>query len=225
MKKVLDGLKLKQDIIGAYIFHAKGGVAAKNMPDDFTDTRLTAIAEKIIKLFSSGLKKLKDVPEVSLVYEESIVTICEITDHYYLIILFLPYAEPGLVPMVLQPAIDELKSLIVKGRREDARKPEKSENRLSESFDEKNPAIDSERLMASSAMASVLKELQVTLTKVVGPIAKIIFMDSLKVWIATDHPDLSTIPNLLDILRREINDPEKFNTYRKEIMPHVWMGS
>ena len=225
MKKVLDKLKLKQDIIGAYVFHVKGGVSAKNMPDDFTDTRLTAIAEKIVKIFSSGLKGLQDVSEVSLIYEESIVTVCKITDHYYLIILSVPDAKRILLPMVLQSAMDELKSLIVNDRREDEIKPEKSGNRLSESFDENNPEIDSERLMASGSMAKVLQELQIALTKVIGPIAGIIFMDSLKEWTATDHPDPSTIPNLLDILCKEINDPEKFNIYRKEIMPHVSMGS
>ena len=94
-----------------------------------------------------------------------------------------------------------------------------------EAFDKNNPAIDPERLMVSGSMAKVLQKLQITLTKVIGPIAKIIFMDSLKEWIATDHPDLSTIPHLVDILYKEINDPEKFNTYRKEITPHVWMGS
>jgi len=94
-----------------------------------------------------------------------------------------------------------------------------------ESFDKSNPAIDSERLMISGSMAKVLQELQFTLAKVIGPIAKIIFMDSLKEWIATDHPDLSTIPNLVDIVCREINDPEKFNIYRKKITPHVRMGS
>ncbi len=225
MENVLHELNLKQDIIGAYVFHVNGGVLAKNMPDDFTEPGLTAIAETIVEIYTSGLKRFQDASEMSLVYEQSTITICEIKDHAYLLILSVPDAKLSLLPMVLQPAMNELTSLIMNNRREDALQPGTSGNHLSSPPDSNNPAIVSERLMASGSMANVLQELQISLTKIIGPIAGIIFMDSLKEWTATDHPDLSTIPNLLDILREEINDPEKFNIYRKEIMPHVWMGS
>ncbi|MFO7559269.1 MAG: hypothetical protein R6X10_10605 [Desulfobacterales bacterium] len=224
MEKVLHELNTKQDIIGAYVFHADNGVLAKNMPDDFTDPGLTAIAETIVEIYASGLKRFQDASEVSLVYEQSIITICEIKDHVYLLVLSAANAKLSLLPMVLQPVMNELTSLLENNRREDALQPGTSGNHLSSPSDSNNPAIVSERLMASGSMANILQELQISLTKIIGPIAGIIFMDSLKEWTATDHPDLSTIPNLLDILREEINDPEKFNSYRKEIMPHVWMG-
>jgi len=222
MEKVLDGLRSKPDIIGAYVFHVNSGVTAKNIPDDFTDIRLTAIAEKGVKIFSSEIKMLPDVSEVSLVYEETTVTICSITDRNYLILLSAPDVRSSLLHMVLQPAVDELKYLIANASGKNAPKPEKLKMRVTEPADENTSLIDSEQLMAAGSMAKLLKELQVTLVKVVGPIAKIIFLDSVKEWMATDHPDLSTIPNLLGILSREINDPEKFNIYRKKIMSRVW---
>jgi len=55
------------------------------------------------------------------------------------------------------------------------------------------------------------------LVKIMGPIAEIVFTDSLDSWMTSGEPSTSSIPLLLDILDSEIGDPEKITKYREMI--------
>ena len=80
-------------------------------------------------------------------------------------------------------------------------------------------------LLNAGPMAGSLQGMQTSLAKVIGPIAKVVFIEALEQWIDTDKPGFSTLSNLVKILRKEINDPEKFNAYQKRIMQYIWVDN
>ena len=47
------------------------------------------------------------------------------------------------------------------------------------------------------------------------------FMDALHEWLESNEPVPSSLPHLVKILGREINDPDKTNDYKKLIRSHM----
>ncbi len=222
MEQILSELKTVTGVIGAYIYNAREGVSAKNVPAVFKDTKLAKMGRLLIKIYSAGQMSFSNLSEASLFYEESIVTIREIGNEFYLIVLFDPSAKITMLTMAINLVMEELSQGISEKVKSDNIEPVTDQDVLPEINNEK---LQPEELLNSGPMAGSLQGMQSALAKVMGPIAKIIFMDALKEWIIVDQPDFSSISNLVNILRKEINDPEKFNIYQKKITQYIWVDN
>ena len=61
--------------------------------------------------------------------------------------------------------------------------------------------------------------MQAALFKITGPMARILFQDAVREWIKSWEQSESSLPALIEILTREINDPDKEQQYVKMISP------
>ncbi len=57
--------------------------------------------------------------------------------------------------------------------------------------------------------------------KVMGPIAKIVFIDSLYKWLNNDQPSIANLPQLIEYLCDELNDPDKANSYKQIVSSYL----
>jgi CheY-like chemotaxis protein len=87
----------------------------------------------------------------------------------------------------------------------------------SQQLDEIPELFTVEQLLESSPLSGILSKMKDALVKIMGPIAEIVFTDSLDSWMTSGEPSTSSIPLLLDILDSEIGDPEKITKYREMI--------
>lgn len=241
MEKLLEKLNQTQGIMGSYALSIKKGVIANQMPPVFTSTKLMTIGKLLIKIYLAGKMSIKKMSEISLFYQESVITIREIADQTYVVVLYDPSMRMNHLSTSLNLIMSDLKQLagqyaptdIPRIKHNIPQEPERKfkskleiEHILEDAVEENESVIiDPDTLISSGPMAGVLQEMQTALTKVIGPIAPVLFTVSLKEWIATDRPDFSTIQGLVDILRKEINDSEKFDTYHKKITPYIWVNN
>lgn len=241
MERLLEKLNQTQGIMGSYVLNMKKGVIANKMPPVFTSSKLLAIGKLLIKIYLAGKMSIKEISEITLFYQESVITIRETANQTYVVVLYDPSMRMNHLSTALNMIMGDLRQLA--GRyapvdlprikkdipQEPERKP-KSKPEIKHIFEEaaeenESAMIDPDTLISSGPMAGVLQEMQTALTKVIGPIAPVLFTVSLKEWIATDHPDFSTIQGLVDILQKEINDSEKFDAYHKKITPYIWVNN
>ncbi len=82
--------------------------------------------------------------------------------------------------------------------------------------------ITAEQLLDSDPMAETLHKMKEALGKIMGPIAELVFTDSLNSWIETGQPSPSSLPSLLIILDNEINDPEKVTKYHEMVDSFIY---
>jgi len=239
MEKLLEKLNRTEGIMGSYVLSLKKRVIANKMPPVFTGTKLLDIGRLLAKIYLAGKMSIRDISEITLFYQESVITIREISEQMYLVVMYDPAMRMNHLFTSVNMIVTDLKQLADQTAAADSphaeqKKPAEPETRPSTgiddfpeiAMDEKDPVIiDPDTLISSGPMAGVLQEMQTALTKVIGPIAPILFTAALKEWIATDQPDFSTIQGLVDILRKEINDPERFDTYRKNITPYIWVNN
>ena len=241
MERLLEKLNQTQGIMGSYVLNMKKGVIANKMPPVFTSSKLLTIGKLLIKIYLAGKMSIKEISEITLFYQESVITIRETAYQTYVVVLYDPSMRMNHLSTSLNMIMGDLRQLagqyapaelprIKKDIPKESERKPKSKTEIKHIFEdaaEENESvmIDPDTLISSGPMAGVLQEMQTALTKVIGPIAPVLFTVSLKEWIATDRPDFSTIQGLVDILQKEINDAEKFDAYHKKITPYIWVNN
>jgi len=241
MERLLEKLNQTQGIMGSYVLNMKKGVIANKMPPVFTSSKLLTIGKLLTKIYLAGKMSIKEISEITLFYQESVITIRETAYQTYVVVLYDPSMRMNHLSTSLNMIMRDLRQLagqyapaelprIKKDIPKESERKPKSKTEIKHIFEdaaEENESvmIDPDTLISSGPMAGVLQEMQTALTKVIGPIAPVLFTVSLKEWIATDRPDFSTIQGLVDILQKEINDAEKFDAYHKKITPYIWVNN
>ncbi|MDM8536385.1 hypothetical protein QUF70_06495 [Desulfobacterales bacterium HSG17] len=218
MNKILDEIKSIPGMIGGFIFNSQKGIRASNLPMIFKEDRLQKIAGMLIKMYSNGRTNFSDILEISIYYDESVLIIRDIGDSTYLIILCDPSINENLLTMSLNLVMGDLKK-----QKEPHEKISISESGKNKNIGPKNE-INGENLLNEGPMSEKLKGMQTALAKIVGPMAKIIFIDALDEWVKIEQPGFSSINTLVKILGREIGDPEKTIYYRNLIEPYMADG-
>ncbi|WP_022665837.1 DUF4388 domain-containing protein [Desulfospira joergensenii] len=74
-----------------------------------------------------------------------------------------------------------------------------------------------EEMLSRGPLSERLQEMQAALYKTAGPMAKILFRDAVREWIRVEDPSESSLPALIEIVVRGINDPDKKQIYMKMI--------
>jgi hypothetical protein len=72
-------------------------------------------------------------------------------------------------------------------------------------------------LIEKSPLASYLQGMQTTLSKFMGPMAKVIFVECVEKWLQDNQPVKTALPHLVDIVAAEIGDPAKTTEYRQKV--------
>ena len=72
-------------------------------------------------------------------------------------------------------------------------------------------------LIDKGPLASYLQEMQTTLAKFMGPMAKVIFLECVEKWLQDHQPVKTALPQLVDIVAAEIGDPAKTSDYRQRV--------
>jgi hypothetical protein len=211
MNQVLEDIKAIPGVVGGFIFNARSGIAANNLPPVFRETKLITIGKAGSKMYASGKSSFSDVTEISLYYEESIVIVREIADGLFLVMICDPSLNINLLNMSVKLIMDEFK-VPAAGDVQAAGNKEAS-------VQEKKVTV--EELLQGGPLADALNGMRTSLAKVLGPMAKIIFIDAVNVWLKDNKPSFSTLGNLVEVLNKEISDPQKINFYKQQILPYL----
>lgn len=229
MEHVLDEFKSVQGVTGAYIYNAKGLILANNLPAMFKEAKLLIIGKVLAKLYSAGGLTFPDITDVFLSYEESIVIVREIADKSYLIILSEPTLNMNLVTLTMNLTKDDLKVAIqnvppapsLQSASSPAPRPAAPAQHIIAEEPPKARKTTAKELMENGPLATPLQGMQAALAKIMGPMAKIIFVESVEKWQAICLPSFNNLPKLMEILALEIMDPEKVGHYKELVMPIV----
>jgi hypothetical protein len=78
-------------------------------------------------------------------------------------------------------------------------------------------AASPEDLMNSGPLSGPLGTMQTALYKVIGPMAKLVFMDAIEQWSAIDTPCMESLPLLTHIVLGEIGDAGLANGFKERL--------
>ncbi len=217
MNTVLNEIKSIPGIVGGFFFDATQGVQFSDLPPIFKDENLNKIGKVLDKMYGMSQSGLTNISDLFLYYEESTIIIRQIGKTSYLVVISDPQLNQNLLIMTMNMNEDELKAM---GKKFD--EANEKNIMLSPAVEAVEPPVETvsaEDIIKNSPVSDQLQNMETALFKIVGPMAKIIFREAVQEWLQSQDPSESSIPMLLDILSKEINDPEKEQQYADLISP------
>ena len=208
MQALLEELHNVNGVIGSYLFSCRNGVLSNTLPSLFRSEKLQALGRMLAKIHAAGRANFPDLAEGTLAFEEIVLVFRETAPETFLVVVAEPGYNGNLLGMALNTACAELGQTAGSDSVGAAASPGKT-------------APDLDRLLAGGPLAAPLAAMQTLLAKVMGPIAPIIFRETVEEWLTRHPPARSTLPALFDLLAREIGEPDKIQTYRQLITPHL----
>lgn len=217
MQHFLDELKSIPGVVGASIYRPKQGSLCHNLPSLFKVDRLNEIGKHLVKIHAAGRYHFPDLTEILVNYEEATLLYRQLPGGDFLITVCDPGVNFNLLTMSMNLALEDFKGVA-------STIPEPPPATASESApaDEKpipvvlpvvskvNPAA----LREAGPLAEPLQTMLHLLTKIMGPMAMIVFDEAVITWASRQPPAPSKLNALLDVLCEEIGDQDKAGRYR-----------
>lgn len=217
MNTVLNEIKSIPGIVGGFFFDATQGVQFSNLPPIFKDENLDKIGKVLDKMYGMSQSGLTNISDLFLYYDESTIIIRKIGKTSYLVVISAPQLNQNLLIMNMNMNEDALKAMGLKF--DEANEKNIMLSPAVEAVEPPVETVSAEDIINNSFVSDQLQDMETALFKIVGPMAKIIFREAVQEWIQSQNPSESSIPMLLDILSKEINDPEKEQQYADLISP------
>jgi predicted regulator of Ras-like GTPase activity (Roadblock/LC7/MglB family) len=221
MKELLEEIQTIPGIIGGFFFSSRSGVEASSLPAVFKERKLLNIGKMLAKIYGSGRINFPDISEITLYYEESLVIAREIGDSVFLIILCDASLNLNLLTMTLNLIVEDLPRIRADRASQEPVAAEIPSRPSAEPGKKNGLPRNARQLMESSAISEQLDAMKKQLSKIMGPMSQIIFMDALEEWVAQEAPSASGLSSLVRILNREIDDPDKAGRYEKLVNPYL----
>ena len=222
MQQLIDDLKSIPGVIGAFVYHPSEGVRSNNLPPLFKNERISEMAKGLMKITAAGRHNFHDLSEIFLCYEESSILCRQLTGSNFLVVVCDPEINFNVVNMSLNLAMEEVNSRIAA--------QELKSTPIAKTAPAAPPVVapaaPPQPVVAAAVPATatpspagnISHELEVmaqNLSKFLGPMARIIFDDTVDLWSQGRTPSKSDLPALLDSLCQEIGDPDKSKHYRE----------
>lgn len=223
MKEIIDEIKTVPGIIGACVFSPLSGIVANNLPAIFKEQRLLAMGKMMTKFILAGRKTFSDLTETSIFYEESALIIRELFGGTYLLVMAEPGFNASLLTMTLNLSLSDMDNLSSQSASFVTTPiPAQPVSQVTPQATGKKMNLD-EMLMLPD-LGTPLGAMQTLLAKVIGPMAQIIFRESVEDWSAKHSVSHETLPALVKILNLEIGDEDKIAKFEQLISAHLSPG-
>lgn len=217
MQTVLKEITTTPGVIGVFLFNSNEGITLNSMPDFFSANELAEIGRVLVKIHATGCLNIDDVHETTVTYEEAVFIVRAAANNIFLIVMFEPSLSQDLLTMSLNMAMQDLKKIAG-----DQHETKVTTDEISPvPVPDKSNRIMAEELLVkgSGPLREKLVKMEAGLIKVMGPMAKIVFVDSLYQWLNSSQPSTTTLPDLAAIVGAELNEPEKAAAYKTLVAP------
>lgn len=214
MEQLIADLKSIPGVIGAAGYRSKQGITHSNLPALFKTEKLDVVAKHLIKINSAGRLNFPDLGEVLINYEEAVILCRQVNGDEFLTVICDPSINLNLLAMSANLAVEEY---------EQGRRSAPTETAAPAAAPPSAPApqpsaaagkVDIDALRGNGPLAAPLQVMEELLSKVMGPMATIVFADALEIWCKSSQPTAATMPKLLEIICQEFGDDDKARDYR-----------
>jgi len=210
MNDLLQEIKLLPGVIGSSV-HINGEEKIfSDLPKVFQG-KTADIGRSLERLFK--LRQGRDINFIEVRFDESLMLMRPVDRESSLITICEAGANFPLVNMTSSMLIGELRKAV-----EAVRRGEEEKQETAAPQPEKPAAkADVNEIMHKGPLAPVMEKLGNALALAIGPISDMVMKDTVKEWAAGGAADESRIPELVDMLCREIDDSELEKEFRQQV--------
>ncbi len=195
--KLSDIIASLPEVDGGFLYSAEKGIYSNQTDGIGDDDSLLQVSVKLNKVISMLAIHFHDVGSLQVSFKDLILFGILFEDNQWLFLFHHPSLSPGMVKMTVQMALNIEQD-------EDDDFFQEAEESPAESTEKKESLVDV-LLNDESELQGPLRQIQEELARHIGPVAELVFVDAIEKW-SELSPSLETLPKLLTILEREIDD-------------------
>lgn len=202
------------EVLGGFLYHPQKGIYSKQTAALASDDSLQEIGLKLTKIVSMISVHFQDTGDIRVCFKDLILYGTRIDEGGWLFLLHHPSLSPGMLKMTVQMALN-----IEPDPSLPAKLPNTSQDLDAPAPLQDNPkkdAIDN-LLTPQSPFKEPLDAIQEQLAQHIGPIADLVFRDSLEIWAAQAPLSLANLPGLVSLLEEEIEDEGERQIFRDSL--------
>lgn len=205
--KLTDIIASLPEVSGGFLYERNRGIYSNQTAGMAGDDALQQVALKLTKIVSMLSVHFHDTDGIRVAYKDLILFGTNIKDGEWMFLLHQPSLSAGMIKMTIQMALNI-----------NTEKPPQYEP-TQPLFEEVIPADNlMESLFSSeSELKEPLETIQSKLALYIGPVAELVFQDSVEMWGLAAPPTLATLPELISILENEIDDENDRTAFRNEL--------
>lgn len=202
--KLNDIIASLPEVDGGFLYDTTRGIYSNQTSGTLDDSSLLQVSTKLSKIVSMLAVHFHDTGGIRVTFKDLILYGLMFEENNWLFLLHHPSLSPGMVKMTVQMALN----IQVE---EEPQPPPASEV-------EKESLLDV-LMNDDSELKEPLIAIQNELATHIGPVAELVFIDAIDEWSAFSPPSLQTLPELLDILDKEIDEEEACILFRENLKP------
>ncbi len=176
------------------------------------------LSEKLYAIASLGSSRFNDVLTVQIGFKNIQLSARILPDGNQLIIFHLPKLSPSMLKMTVQLALNPAQSEQEDETFQSTDDPYKDEETPEET------ALISELLDPEYEFAELFSKIQDELAQYIGPVAELIFRDSLLAWCRTYSPVRENLTELVPILEVDLETDDEKDSFRKNVTELIEQG-
>ncbi len=210
--KLSDIIASLPEIEGGFLYSLENGLYGNNALTMADEIGLNSIAIKFHKINAMLTTHYNDTGNFRVTYKDLILFAMALPNDHWLFLFYQPTLSPTMLNMTIQLALnvesDEPETV-----------PPHDIQQATEIVTEPEPdAVDNfeetlkDLLHPSSDISKHLLTMKEQLATFIGPVAELVFDESVKQWIGTVTPSRDTLLDLRDILLEEVDNEEDRET-------------
>lgn len=216
MNKILNKLNAVPGVVGSMICNEEGEVLAHLFPQEYETGMLNSAAGIISDHVAAFSDPTGGIKMFDLRFSKGRLLIRSVNNLYFLILCSSQtVVNLGLLEMTLSVAAKHLEKTAEPVAEAAPARP------VAVAPAAAGPKPSPADLLSKGPLSATLTGMQGALAKFLGPMAKIIFMECVEKWVDENYPSKETLPQLISIIDREIDDPAKSAQYAQMIAQYM----
>lgn len=203
MQKIISELKMMPDVHGGFFFHSKNGLLYKEMPSIYADSVLNDVGRQLAKMYAARRLNFPDICDINLYFTESAVISRAINQQFFLVLLCNQHVNSGTLSVSMCLAIEEHADEL---------------NHMATAQPSNSLTGGVQKLSLQQALAGPLKKpldnIQHALVDLMGPMAALVYEESLEKWIASGRIGMDLLPEFIELIASELPDVKKAKDFK-----------
>lgn len=203
MQEIISELKMTPDVLGGFFFHRKNGILYKDMPPLYAESGINDMGRQLTKIYAARRLNYPDVRDINLYFTGAAMISHAIDEQFILVLLCDQSVNSSTLSVSVRLAIEEHNDELTLAVAE----------QLSDGL-----TGGAQKLSSQQALAGPLKQpldkIQHLLVDLMGPMAELIYEESLEKWIASGRIGEDLLPDFIELIASELPDVKKVKDFK-----------
>lgn len=203
MEEILSELKITPGVLGGFFIHRKNGVLCADLPSVYQDLNLNDMGRQLSKIYAARRLNFPEVHDIGLYFAEAVMISRAIDEQFFLVLLCDQDVNSSTLSVSMHLAIeehdDEL-SLAAAGQ-------------LADGLSGGAQQLSSQQVL-DGPLKQPLEKIQRTLIEMMGPMAELLYEESLERWVASGRIREELLPEFIELIAREMPDDRKATAFK-----------